>query len=212
MKSAILENTLEEHPEFERAQPNLGIFEGLVDLIKSREGFDDPKTVKETIIYQMYLLAQDSFGLEFDNTKESDFAESTELFLIETQKLAAEILPLLLKIISSITISDFIEKYNRVKKVTLMHQKGMDVLNNFYKEFSDKQYTVKEAMGILAYAHKQAIYHHIKKGNLRIEKLSERKTVIYEYDLATFIKKQYNIEFEDYLNLDDEEKKLLHKH
>lgn len=177
------------------------------------EDYSKSDKIKALLISGIYNLVHEH--LVVDN----DFFEiSREEFQINLYKTLEEIKQDLPKIFSTyqkqlneVQLSEIMDVYNDSIEKSLVAKKANQYLQALLKKTNIKTYTVNEANTIIGYSHKASIYNHIRKKNLKVKRISARKTIINEDDLDEFLQKTYNTKLVDFIKLTPQEKKALHK-
>jgi len=194
----------------------LELLHWLLKLVNEKSYIIDNRNateIKNTFIYQLYIIIQD------DLAENKDFLDVTneefQLKTIETLNILKDDLPNILSILQSklleIELDDFKDIHQQAIEDSNVHLKVLKFASELHHSSNQSTYTVNDAIKILGYSHKASIYNHINKNNLKVKKISQRKTIIYENDLDDFIKRTYKLSLLEYRRLSQEEKKALHK-
>jgi len=185
-----------------------------MDLMAERSyisDYNNSDEIKNLFTLQLYIAIEKAFNRAIIDVPKDEF----QLFTIETLQFLKQELPKTLSILQKnlldISSGDILKLYDESITQSKFHKK----LDNYREELitnsKGKIYTVSEANKILGYSNKASIYNHIQKNNLKVNKLSTRKTIIFESELDNFLQRTYKISLDNYQKLSQMEKKALHK-
>jgi len=177
--------------------------------------FDDSNSdsIKHTIPYKLFCrIVDESYeNLDLKDIPIEDFRLKSIEYSQNLKKDFPRIASILLKYLNNINVADIMNHYNQIAENSSIIKMVSDYETELINKNKGKFYTVNEAIKILGYSHKASIYHHINNNHLVVNKLSERKTIIYEKDLDAFTKKTYKKSLIEYMRLSLDDKKALHK-
>jgi len=190
-------------------------FEYILELLDHKSfisDFNNADEIKNRLVHHIFEIVFDELAskMNYEDITYNDFQIQAYETLKNYKQDLTKIFSIYQEHIKSLKFEHIEQTLNKVSEISQIHKKTLEYKNDLLNK-ERRTYNVNEVMKILGYTHKASVYNHINNNNLKVNKISTRKTIIFEHDLDLFLQKTYKIKLEDYLKLSQLQKKMLHK-